>query len=795
MRIFSGELIKNFFNKVIWFLLLFFLTLSIFLFVKETHSVNVIQDTYIDYYSNMPVDEALTSASSRRETNDLRMTLQNLRSTYQDEKLAEKAFLDYASTFYGNDAVASGLLKNQDKIDVSRLGMENEQLYYLISQLEYIKSYDVFISSLDQRTQAMLNSSLFRTKGSFALRNIEKTQSDFDKMKTIKLSIGNDSGVLTISKFIYTDGLLIAFLFILCYYIFTVERENGFLKILKATVKGHLPVIFSKIIVLLLFTILGVTVVYGTELYLAKQMLGFGDLSRYIQSISAFRDCPVILTIGEYLLCFLFTKLAVMLLVALILALFFQLSESSSFIYLLILVFFCVEYLFYLLIHPASVFNLLKYINIFSFLDTFGMFRIYTNINLFGYPCNRIFITVVSIIIASILLILINLRLFTLRWQGFTRPHPVNRLFQRRKRYFGSVSLLYHEFYKTFFTNKRFLVVLALGFILYCSIDQTPLYVNRETSSYLTFINKYEGILTEDKNSLIQAEINDINSIPDKMVAISEKYKNGTSSKEEYQNEFNSLQFDIEKNVGFSRFEKQFEYLTSLELSSKPGFVSEVSSDYLFDNAKRDYIYAIYIVVLIIVCISCIFPVDSQSGMENILRCTVGGEKKLFYIKTIVATLFSSILFILISFMSYINMFLKYRISDVKLPIQSIQKYANLTIEFSIIGFIIFAIFLTLLTVVMITQIVILQSLLLRKQSLVILCSSVLFLFPLFLGYIGVTTLNFLSINNSFQLFQTMSDNSNMKENILYFIAVVVITLGVTFINVRIYRKKIIFIR
>lgn len=791
MRIFSGELIKNLLNKTIWFLLLFFLALSVFLFAKEARSVNVIQNTYIDFYSNMPVEKALISARSQRETNDLRMTLQNLRLTYQDEKLAEKAFLEYASTFYGDDIVASGLLKEQDKIDVSRLGIENEQLYYLISQLEYIKSYDVFISSLDQRTQAMLKSSLFHTKGSFALRNIEKTQSDFEKMKTIKLSIGNDSGIITISKFIYADGLLIAYIFILCYFIFTVERENGLLKILKATVKGRLHVIVSKIIVLLLFTILGFTVVYGTELCMAKQMLGFGDLSRYIQSISAFRDCPVILTVGEYLLCFLLAKLAMMLLVALILALFFQLSESSPFIYLLILVFFCIEYLLYLLIHPASVLNLLKYVNIFSFLDTYGIFRIYTNINLFGYPCNRIFLTIVLIAIAFILLILINLKLFVLRWQGFTMPQFVNKLFQRRKRYFGSVSLLYHEFYKTFFTNKRFLVMIALGIILYYSMDQSPLYVNRETSSYLTFINKYEGVLTEEKSSLIQEEMDDINGIPDKMVAISENYKNGISSKEEYQKEFNLLQFDIEKNVGFSRFEKQFEYLASLKLSSKPGIVSEVSSDYLFNNAKRDYIYAIYIVILIIISISCIFPVDSQSGMENILRCTIGGEKKLFYIKALAATLISIIIFILISFISYINMFLKYRISDVRLPIQSIQKYAKIDVKISIIGFIIFVSFLTLLAVVMITQIIIFQSLLLRKQSLVILCSSVIFLFPLLLGYIGVSGFNFLSINNSFQLFQTMSDNSLTKANIMYFITVVVVTIGVTLINVRIYRKKI----
>jgi hypothetical protein len=791
MRIFVGELTKNFFNKTIWFLLLSFLALSVFLFAQKAHSVTKINSDLIDCYSDIPVEDAIILARNQRETNDLIMALQNFRSIYQDEKLIEEAFLEYVNTFYGDDVAISEFLKTQDEVDVAGLAIENVQLYYLITQLEYIESYYDFISSMEQRTQDMLKSSLFNTKKSFALRNILKTQSDFENMKTIKLSVGNDSGIVTVSNFIYADILLIAFVFVLCYYIFSVEREQGLLKILKVTVRGRLPVIFSKIIILLLLTIMGFSVIYGSVIFMADKMLGFGDLSRYIQSISAFRDCPVALTVGGYLLCFLSIKLSVILLVALILALFFQLSKSSTLIYLLILGFSCVEYLLYILIHPASVLNLLKYINIFSFLDTFSMFKIYTNINLFGYPCGRVFLTIVSAIIALILLTVINLKLFTLRWQGFTMPQFIHKLFQRKKKSSGSVSLLYHEFYKTFFTSKRFIAIIALLVISYASVDQSPLYMDRETSSYLTFINKYEGVLTKEKTSLIQEEIKYINSIPNRMVTISEDYKNGDITKEKYQKEFNLLQFDFEKNIGFSRFEKQFEYLDSLNLSSKPGIVSEVSSDYLFNNVKRDYIYAIYIIILIIICTSCIFPIDSQSGMENILRCTVGGEKKLFYIKTLTATLISTILFIWINFVRYLNMFLKYRISDVRLPIQSIQKYANIDVEISIAGFIIFVSLLTLLTVVMITQIIILLSLLLRKQSLVILCASVLFLIPLLLGYIGIPTFDFLSINNSFQLYQTIADSALNKANIMYFMAVGLISIGVTLINVSIYRKKI----
>ena len=541
MRIFRGELIKHIFNKTVWFILLSFLAISIFLFAQEAHSVTKMNSDLMDSYSDIPVEEAINIARKQRETNDLQLALQNFRSVYQDEQLAEEALLEYASSFYGENVTISEFLKSQSEVDVSRLEAEYEQLYFVISQLEYVQSYSEFIASMKQRTQDMLKSSLFNSKETYALRNILKTQSDFDDMKDIKLSIGNDAGIVTMSNFIYGDILLIAFVFVLSYYIFSVEREQGLLKILKSTAKGRLPVIFSKIVVLLLLTFLGFTVIYGSIILMTNKMLGFGDLSRYIQSISVFRDCSIALTVVEYLLFFLFIKLLVILLVALILALFFQLSKSSTLIYILILGFSCVEYLLYTLIHPASVLNLLKYINVFSFLDTFGMFKIYTNINFFGYPHGRVYLTIVTAIIFIVLLGMMNLKLFTMRWQGFTIPQFVHKLFRLKKRNSGSVSLLYHELYKTFFTSKRIDAILGLMVISYVSIDRIPLYVERETSSYLTFINKYEGELTDEKSRLIQEEINYINGIPNRMFTISEDYKNGDITKELYQKEFNLL--------------------------------------------------------------------------------------------------------------------------------------------------------------------------------------------------------------------------------------------------------------
>jgi len=788
MRILAGELKKHIYNRTIWLLLLSFMVLSVFMFInKAKTTISGIDSKLIEYYKDIPTEDAIILARNKEKKNDLIIAYHNYRSLYQDEKLALEAFLEYADSFYGDPLLTEAVLNMENEVDVYKLYEENQQLYYLINQLEYIKSYNEFILSMDRRTKDMLKSPLFRSDKSYAYRNIIKTQSDFEKMKNIKLMIGNNSGILTFSKFIYADILLITFVFVLCYYIFSSEREQGLFRILKSTVNGHLPLIISKLISLFMLTILGFIVIYGFVIFAAHKMLGFGDLTRYIQSVSEFRDCTLALTVGEYLLCFLSIKLSAILLIALILALFFQLSNSFTLIYLLILGVSFVEYSLYIFIHPASVFNLLKYINIFSFLNTFDNFRIYTNINFFGYPLDRNLITIASIVIAHFALAIINIKIFNLKIQVLTLPQFIGNLIHRRKKSSGSVSLFYHEFYKVFFTGKRFLVIIVLLIISYYSFDRSPLYVERKTSSYLAFINKYEGELTNEKRSLIQEEINYIKNIPNELSKLYTDYVNGNITKEEYQKEFNLLQFELEKNVGFTRFENQFNYLNSLDHSLKPGIVSEVSSDYYFNNPKRDYIYAIYVVLLVIVCVSCIFPIDLQSGMENIIRCTFFGERKLFYVKTLTATILSTVIFIWINFTKYLNLFGKYKISDLKLPVQSIQKYANIEYKISIIGLIIFVSMLTLIAVVMMTQFIILMALLLKKQSLVIICSSVIFLLPLLLGYAGLDTIKFLSISNAFQLYETLADDTLSWANALYFTAVIFITIVITLINRVIY--------
>ncbi len=798
MRIFTGELHKLLSQKIIWMLGGVLLLLNAFLFFQDVEATKTMSSlpfnaTFAEY-SELPIDAAIATAQERLDTYNLIIMLKNIQSIYQDDTLAKEAFIVYAEPLQ-IDSEKFWTIHAKNVADIGQLQNDSSYLYDIIAQLQYINTYPKFISNMQHRVDEMRNSPIFKHPNTFSYRNILKTGNDFKMLEGITLSAGNQTGITAVSSFAYADILMMCFSFMLCYYLFSFEREQGLLKLIKATANGRYPVIVSKLLVLITLTIFGAGLFYVCVLTLGQKMLGFGDMSRYIQSISAFRDCPVLLSVGQYLTFFFCLKIVVAVLVALLIAVFFQLSEFPPLTYILIAGASVLEYLLYVLIHPASVINLLKFVNIFSFFDVCGIFRIYANINIVGYPFNRITLSIVSIVFLVILLLFLTIGLFGWQWSGLKPPQFMQSVSSCKVRRAGSVNLFFHEVFKCLITSKRYLVLLAALLIAYRFVDITPLYVDRQTSSYLMYVNKYGGFLTPEKHVEIAREKQTIENTPNELLALTQDMSSGALTKESFQKQFYNLQFSMEQAIGFPMFEQQFEYLCSLKLASEPSIISTVSSDYIFDNPQKDLMQTAILILLIITGISCIFPIDTQSDMQNILRSTVRGRRKLLYIKTLTALCFSTVLCMLMSLPNLLNMLLKYKITAWNAPIQSIELFSEVDINVTVAQFIIGVAALRFFTIICMTVFIIMISQLIKRQALVILGSTVVFILPIMLKSFGFNSVDFFSVNNAFGLYQSLADPALQWKNCLYFVSMAFISGGTLWINDSLYTGKLFYIK
>lgn len=105
-----------------------------------------------------------------------------------------------------------------------------------------------------------------------------------------------------------------------------------------------------------------------------------------MQSIRSFRECSVPLTVIQYLLLFLLQKGAGCALLVLAFAFLTLLFRSGKLAYLAAALTGGAEFLCCRLLHPASLFNSLKFLNIFYILNPARIYTEYVNLNLFGQP-------------------------------------------------------------------------------------------------------------------------------------------------------------------------------------------------------------------------------------------------------------------------------------------------------------------------------------------------------------------------------------------------------------------------
>lgn len=706
---------------------------------------------------NMPIDLIKENVEALHSLSEKGLSFEKLIEKYRDSKFSKDK--DYLNDY-------------------------NYSLNILKEQLQYIRDYPEFISVMSEKADSMLSVSIFSKPNTFAYRNIIKTPEAFEHLKNIELKLGPEKGIVTASRFEITDFFVLAFIFLLCIFLFMHEKEKGLDKLVRATMNGRTPVIISKLVVISSIVAVVCAMFYGSILFIGYLYYGFGDITRNIQSISAFRDCSLLLTVRQYIILFIVTKMVIGVFTSFVFSLFFNLLTSAKSTYAGIGLFAVVSYLCYTFIHPASVINILKYINLFSFFNVFKLYGEYTNINLFGFPVELTTAALFTISISMFIIVILNISTYARSRSGSADLFSViiSKLVFRRKKFTGSASLFIQESYKIIVSGKVYIIILLALVIGYMSIDFAPLLIGKDGAVYKYYVDSVAGRLTPEKERMLQDEREKFEMIPTEIERLSNERAKGIISGEAYSEKMRELELLLEQREGFDRLYSQYQYLLNLkeEKNIDSSFICEISSDYIFNSRKRDVLNSLLYCVLLIICISNIFPIDYRNNMINVLKCTWYGRLKLFITKCQIAALISLVLFALVYAPSYINLLIKYDINDWSAPIQSIAIYKDVSIDMSILEFMILVNLLKIAGCFAMTMFILLISEFVKNQSYCIFASTVLFTFPLLINLSGLTFIDTYTMNRCFLLFDP--DNWKSFSGLLYyFISLVLLWAGALF--------------
>ena len=258
-----------------------------------------------------------------------------------------------------------------------------EELYIVAQQLqeqyEYLLGYDDYLVKIETESKSLQSVSLFSDPNSTGYRNTVKTAGDFSALREITVTPGHDLAVTSFFEDKWTDYSILLLMFLVCG-LLIAERKAGLWPMIHAAPGGRSSLAMTRIGILLAAAWISSVVLIGSKLFLCcYEYHGFGEWARMLQSIPMFGNVPTGMTVGLFWLLYIAVKalgafwIGMMLWAVLSLISDLGLALCASGL-LLGVEFVCTA------IPSNSMFAVLRYVNVFSYVDFAPVFTRYLNI-------------------------------------------------------------------------------------------------------------------------------------------------------------------------------------------------------------------------------------------------------------------------------------------------------------------------------------------------------------------------------------------------------------------------------
>ena len=753
MKLVGYEIMKLIKKRLLQVLLVSLLMASAFLYYTEQRETEYISEyvrdisAVISDMNGMSPEAAAGYLTARAEEIYVRQALIYAEgdSAYSDTEV------DYLKEIYP-DAVERVMNSDEDYTE-SQLRALSVAYDYLQSQAEYFAAYPVFLESINENAENMLRFPVFAEKGSFEYRNILKTAADYEHIDSVDMDFGISEGISSVTSFNMTDLCIIILSFAMCYYLFAYEHVNGLMSLIRSCSRGRYCTFWGKLAALCISIVIMSGIFYGLEFTLSSIMYGYGNTDRLIQTMSAYRDSCVLISVRDYLITSAVIKTAVQICIGLFFTFVFTLMKSKmSAIYFISLAGLAGSWFLYRVVPSNFIFNHFKYINLFYYLDVNAIFSQYRNINFFTFPVNTLkLMPWFLFVICGVFSIL---GLFTyVKSKNTSRNGLLSRTWDKIsivwRRQSKSVSVVLHEGYKAIVMGGAFVVILAVG--LYGGVRSTQaqsIGIAQEDIPYKVYISALAGATTEDKDKYIQNEYTrvdelllELKSLDDKVLTEDELYMEQTMLSQELSS----------RQRGLAAIEADRQYLTELKKAQGIDgyYLDQITAREYFEYDEQWIINGVFGTVLCMLFIPRIFCTDSKNDTIKLLSTTKHGRKKLICAKYMWSIVLAVAAYVLVYIPYYIILVKQSGTLPLDAPLQSIQIFQQYTGRLTVGQYLILINFFHVLGLITASGIMLLVAGAVKNLLTSAVISTVVFLFPLAIQAAGVD-LKYFTLNGLF---------------------------------------------
>ncbi|MCM1047512.1 MAG: hypothetical protein NC433_03715 [Clostridiales bacterium] len=540
------------------------------------------------------------------------------------------------------------------------------------SQEIYKETYYKFIAEMEQRADKMKSVSLFQNADSYVYRNLIKSVHDFAPFSEIDIKADNCYGVCAMAEYNIEILFLLIFLAVLSYYVIFWERDKKLLLLLKCSKKGHIPLAFAKLKIMVLGAAAFTVLLECSTIYIYGYLYGYGDVGRSIQSVPLFRNCTYRLSVVEAFVVMLLIRVLISVVLVCILFCVGMSIKNEISAAVIISVIFAAEFFFGKVFSISGIFGGIKSINPFYCWNMEQALGEYYNLNLFGYPISKNLLALSAAVILVFVLSVAGVFVFhrTCQIREESRLEVILQWIRQKMGYFNRhISLIYYEFYKVMIQQKKGIIWIAL-LIWWVSevsgVFAVKYYGDAETASYHVYLNNIHGQITEETYMYMENETAYLNELRQKAIS--------PDTVESMQHAYSAQLNMYEK--GFALVQKQLALL-----EAKPGDITdkylldEIAYIELWKDIGTDIVFWFVGASVVLFFTISIAVVDEKKEMLTLVRSTLNGREQLEKSKTYFSVICTGAAFLIIEsplFLQY------YRIDHFS---TTMQKLCNFTTQ------------------------------------------------------------------------------------------------------------------
>lgn len=305
----------------------------------------------------------------------------------------ELAYGGYGLTQYRQDNVAMFDAYEQEytgktyTLFTDNLNTEYRLFSRLQSEYDTVGAYSDFLDGVQTKASQLSGISIFQNdRTGYDLKNIELTAQVYAGLTETPIDYFPQKGLYTAISYAFTDLILLASMLLLALILVRQERDSGLLSLVRSLPGGRLKTALAKLAAFAASLWGVLLVLYGVNLAYCSASFGLGSLNRTIQSVPALMRCTMQITVGQYLLRFLLAKWAGAFVMGLWVMLAALVAKRAAAGWVGALALPLAMYGIRAAIPATSHWNVIKYANMVSLLQTNELLGNYRNLFWFGSP-------------------------------------------------------------------------------------------------------------------------------------------------------------------------------------------------------------------------------------------------------------------------------------------------------------------------------------------------------------------------------------------------------------------------